>query len=168
MDRLAVVIMDAEAEAARPARHCAADPAHADNAEPLAIDPVAKHAGRCPASPFTSPRHLVALGDAARYGQHQRHRDVSRILGQDPRRIGNGDASRLGGGEVDMVHTRPEGGDQFQLVTGRRDQVGIDPVCHGGNEDVGLLHHGDEFFSRARGIGIVEPGVKQLSHPCLG
>ena len=160
--------MDAESEAARPARHRTADPAHADDAEPLAIDPVAKHAGRRPAGPFAGPRHLVALGDAARHGQHQRHRDVGRIFGQDSRRVGNGDAARLGGGKVDMVHARSERSDQLQLVAGHRDQVGIDPVGHGGNEDVGLFHHGDEFLVGTRGIGIIEPGVEQLSHPCLG
>ena len=67
-----------------------------------------------------------------------------------------------------MVHPCPERGDQFQLVASRSDQIGIDPVGHRGNKDVSLLHHGNEFFSRARGIGIIEPGVKQLSHPCLG
>ena len=66
-----------------------------------------------------------------------------------------------------MVHTRPEGGYQFQPVAGHRDQVGIDPVGYGGNEDVGLFHHGDEFLVGTRGIGIIAPGVEQLSHPCL-
>ena len=53
MNRLAVVIMNAQSESTGAARHGGANPAHADNAKSLAIDPVPQHACWRPARPFT-------------------------------------------------------------------------------------------------------------------
>src|SRR5205823_3026175 len=51
-DPAAVVIMDLQAEGARPPRDRLTDAAHANDAEPLAPDAVAEHPGWRPAGPF--------------------------------------------------------------------------------------------------------------------
>ena len=65
IDPLAVVIMDRQPKCPRSACHCRSDPAHANDAEPLAPDTPAQHPGRRPAIPFATLDHLHALGNAA-------------------------------------------------------------------------------------------------------
>ena len=68
-------------------------------------------------------------------------------------------------GQVDMVDPGAERGNQLQLVAGRVDQVGIDPVGNGWNENIGLLDDSAQLFVRHRHIGLVQPCIEQLPHP---
>src|SRR5215471_13353259 len=67
-----VVVMDREAKPLGAARERHADPAHPDDPEPLAPDPVAQHEGRTPAGPPTAADQPLAFGEPARYGEDQR------------------------------------------------------------------------------------------------
>ena len=67
-DPAAVVIVDLQAEGARAPRHRLADPAHADDAEPLAPDAVAEHPGRRPAGPLRGRSVSTRAPSASRRG----------------------------------------------------------------------------------------------------
>ncbi len=62
-----------------------------------------------------------------------------------PGRVGDGDAALPGGRQIDMVDAGAEGGDEAQIVAGLRKDPGIDPVGHGGHQDVGDLHRLDQL-----------------------
>ena len=56
--------------------------------------------------------HPLALAGAARGAQHQQHGDVGGGVGQHVGRVGDDDAARLGGRQVDMLVADREGGDR--------------------------------------------------------
>ena len=45
-----------------------------------------------------------------------------------------------------MIDTCSKRGNQLQLVAGGRDQIGINPVSHGRDQDIGLLDDGVKLF----------------------
>jgi hypothetical protein len=137
-NRLAVVIVDLQAEGVGAARHGLSNPAHADDAEPLSPEPMPKHPGRRPARPVPAVREDgCALDQPARHRQDQRHGHVGGIFGQNLWRVGHGDATRMRGGDVDIVDAVAEIGDQLQLVVGLLDHVFADVVGDGRNQDIG-------------------------------
>ena len=162
-----VVIMHREAEALGPARHRLADAAHADDAQALAPDAMAQHRGRAPAGPVAGAHQVLALAQPPRYGEDQGHGHVRRVLGQDARGVGHGDAAHARGLEVDMVDAGAEGGDEAQLLAGLAENPRVDAVGHCRHEDVGLLHRGDQLGLAHRLVVQVQPGVEKLHHPGL-
>ena len=162
-----VVVVHRQAEAPGAARQRPADPAHAQDAEALAPDPVAEHGRRAPALPFARAHQPLALGDPARYGEDQRHRHVRRVLGQHAGRVGHRDAAFARRGEVDMVDAGAEGGDQAQPRAGLGHDALVDPVGHGRHQHVGHLAGLDQLGARHRLVVAVQARVEQFHHAGL-
>ena len=152
-DPPAVVIVDLQAEGLARARHRLADPAHADDAEPLAVDAVAEHPGRRPAVPLAVAvlQDVRAFDQTARHGEDQRHGHVGGVLGQHARRVGDDDAAVARRLEIDIVDAGAEIGDQLQLRAGSalRTARSMRSVTVG-TSTVGGLYRLDQFFARHR------------------
>ena len=80
-----VVVVDGDPEAARPPRDRAADPAHAEDAEPLARDAMTEHRRRAPARPFPGAGETLAFDQPPGYRQDQGHGHVCGVFGQHAR-----------------------------------------------------------------------------------
>ena len=145
----AIVIVDLQAEGARPLGDGLADAPHADDAEPLAVDAMAEHPGWRPAVPFAAAalQQIRALGEPARHGEDQRHGHVGGILGQHAWRVGDEDAAVPRGFEVDIVDAGAELGDQFELGSGLAQYAPVDAVGHRRHEHVCGLHRLDQLFA---------------------
>jgi hypothetical protein len=127
-----------QAEGMRPACHGLADAAHADDAEPLSPDAMAEHPGRRPARPvLTLGEDRGAFDQPPRHRENQRHGHVGGVLGQNFRRVGHGDAARMGGNDVDIVDAVAEIGDQLHLAVGVLEKLFGDLVGDGGHQDIG-------------------------------
>ena len=164
----AIVVMDLQAEGARAARHRLADPSHADDAEPLAPNAVAEHPGRRPAGPFgVGGQHSGAFHQPPRHRQHQRHGHVGGILGEHPRRVGDGDPALHGGGDVDIVDAVAEIGDQLELLARFAEHRGVDAVGDGRHQHVGGFHRLGELALRHRLVVGIEPGGEKFPHAQL-
>ena len=129
----------------------------------------AQHPGGRPAVPaIVGADHLGALDQAARHGQDQRHGHVGGVFGQDARRVGDGDAARHRGLDIDIVDAGAEIGDQ--LATGRRPAamtaLSMRSVTVGTSTSA-CLHRLDQLGLAHRLVVGVEPGVEQLPHPRL-
>ena len=133
----------------------------------LPPDAAAEHEGRRPAGPFAGARQTLALGQAARHGQDQRHRHVGGVFGQHIGRVGDGDALGARGGQIDMVDAGAEIGEQLQIGSGLADQRRIDPVGHGRHQHVGGFHRGRQIGGAHRPVVVIEPRVEQLHHSRL-
>ncbi len=162
-----VVIMDGEAEGAGAARHRLAYAAHADNAERLAADAMAEHAAWAPAGPLSRTHQLLALGEAARHRDDERHGHVGGVLGEHAGRVGHDDVAGSCCRERDMVHARAVIGDELQPLAGARDQRRVEIVGDGGHQHVAILHRRGQFGAAHPGVGGVEPDVEQLGHARL-
>src|SRR3546814_12971652 len=92
----------------------------------FAADAVTEHRARRPAFPFARPHQLLALGEAARDAEDQRHRHVGGVLGKNARGVRHHDNLGARGGEVDMIDPRPEIGDQLEVLARRGDHPRID------------------------------------------
>jgi hypothetical protein len=103
----------------------------------------------------------------ARHCQDQRHGHVGGIFGQNLRRVGHGDAARMGCDDVDIVDAVAEIGDQFQLAVGIFKKLFGDLVGDGGHQDIGCADRVGDLLARQRRIVEIEPGVEQLAHAGL-
>ena len=138
--------MDLQAEGAGAARDRLSDPAHADDAEPLAPDAMAEHPGRRPAAPFiVAGQHLRTFRQPPRHRENERHGHVGGVFGQHARRVGDGDAALERGRDVDIVDAVSEIGDQLQPVAELGERRGVDPVGHRRHQHVGAFGGGDQF-----------------------
>ncbi|MNE04645.1 hypothetical protein D3C80_971820 [compost metagenome] len=166
-DRLAVVIVDLHAEGLGAAGQGLADAAHADDAQTLAPQLAAAHPGRAPALELTRRHDIGAFDDAAADGHDQAHGQVGRVLGQDARRIGDDDPAPHGRVDVDVVHARAEVGDHLQLLARARNQVGVQMVGDGRDQDLGALQGGGQVVARHRPVGQIQFGVEQFAQTCF-
>jgi len=164
-DRFSVVVVDLQAERPGAAGDRLADPAHADDSQPLAGDTAAHHPGGRPAVEVSGLGDVGAFDDPAGHGHDQRHGQVSGVLGEDARGVGDGDAARVGGGDVDVIDARPEIGDQLQPGPGLFQQLGVEPVGNGGGEHVATAHRIGELRLGQRLVGEIQLGVEQFPHP---
>ena len=164
----AVVIVDLQAEGARPAGHGLADAAHADDAEALAADAVAEHPGRRPARPALAfGEDRCALDQPPRHRENQRHGHVGGVFGQHFRRVGHRDAARMRRRDVDIVDAVAEIGDHAQLAVGMLEHLLVDHVGDGRHQHVGGADRVRDLFRRHRRIVEIQPRVEQLAHPGL-
>ena len=166
-DTAAVVIVDRQAEGLGPAGDRLTDAAHADDAQPLSGDAPPQHPGGGPARPVAAGDHMGSLDHAPRHGENQRHGHVGGILGEDARRIGDGDAPFDGGGHIDIVHPIAEIGDELQPLPRLFDERAVDPVGDGGHKDIGCRHGGGEIRRAHGGVRFIEARLEQLAHPGL-
>jgi len=166
--RLAVVIVDLQPEGLGPPCHGSPDAAHADDAEALAPDAAAEHPGGRPAGPaVVGADDLRTLDEAPCHRHDEGHGHVGGILGQNARRIGDRDAARQGGLDIDVVDASAEIGDQFQLIAGLVEDGLVDAVGDGWNQHLGRLRRLDQF-GLAHGLVVcVETRVEQFHHPRL-
>ncbi len=79
-----------------------------------------------------------------------------------PRRVGDQDPARGGGGEVDVIDADPEIGDQPEPFGERVDDRGREPVGDRRHQDVGLGGRRDQRFGGHRLVGRVEPRLEEL------
>ncbi len=138
--RLAVVIVHLHAERLGTACQRLTDPPHADDTQSLAMQFAATHPCRGPALELTVGDHIGPLNDPATDRQDQRHGDIGCIFGQDTRCVGHDNLAGHRSLDIDMVDTGPEISDQFQLLTGTIDQIGINTVCNRRHQHIGPLH----------------------------
>ena len=123
--------------------------------------------GDQPCQLLSGPITWRALGDAPRDRHDQRHGHVGGVLGQDARRVGDGDAARHRGLDIDIVDPGAEIGDELQPVAGLHDHRLVDAVGDGRHQHFGLLDRLDQF-GLAEGMVVgIELGVEQLHHPRL-
>jgi hypothetical protein len=102
-----------------------------------------------------------------RHGQDQRHGHVGGVFGQNLWRVGDGDAARMRGLDIDIVDAVAEIGDQAQLAVGLVDDVGGDVVGDGRNQHVGGARGFRDLVGRHRRVVEIDPRVEQLAHPRL-
>ena len=159
------MIDDLKPECPRAVRHGLTDPAHTDNAKPLAADAVPQHRSGRPAAPFAIAHQPCPFAQAARHGQDQHHGEVRRIVGKNARRIGDDDFARTCGSQVDMFDPRAEIGDQAQPLARFFQHLGIDAVRHGGDDHIGIAHGGDQFVAGESAVLRVQDHVEQFAHP---
>ena len=96
-------------------------------------------------------QHLGALDQPARQRQHQQHRHVGGVFGQDRRRVGHGQARRIGGLDVDIVETVAELRDEFDALGQAGNQVRIDPVGDRRDQHVAAGERRQSACRRGRG-----------------
>jgi hypothetical protein len=150
------------------ARHRLADAAHADDAEALSADAMAKHPGRRPARP------VLAVGEdgrafdhSPRHGEDQRHGHIGGVFGQNFWRVGHGNAARVRRGDVDIVNAVAEIGDQPHFAVGLFEDFVSDFIGDGRHQYLGGADRLRDLFWRHRRVVEIEPGVKQFAHPGL-
>ena len=131
----------------------------------LPPDAVAEHPGRRPAGPvLVAGQNVGAFGEPPRHREDQRHRHVGGVFGQHARRIGDGDAALIGGGDVDIVDAVAEIGDQLELLAGLGEQRGVDLVGDGRHQHVGGFHRLGQLGLGHRLVFGIEARVEQLAH----
>ena len=114
------------------------DPAHAEDAEDLALQAHAEKAGRAEAGPVPAPQHRLGLGQAAGRGEDEREREIGRCLGQHAGGVAHHDPAGTGGLEVDVVHAHPEIRDDAGPAVGGADERRVKLVADGAEESVRL------------------------------
>ena len=164
LDAAPIMVVDRHAKSPRALGDRKPNASHADDAKALAVQPHAEHCGGRPALPASGAHQSLALADAPRDGQNQRHRHVGCIFSQNAGRVGDDDAARFGRLERDMVNARAERRDELQIRAGTVDQRGIEIVGHGRNQNLGLGHRLREFALAERMVVEIEPAVEQLHH----
>ena len=105
-----------------------------------------------------------AFGKASRHGQNQRHRHVRRILSEHARRIGHGDIARIGRQNVDIVDAIAEIGNQFEILPGLREQMGIDSISHRGHQNIRMLDRFHELGLTHGFVIFLQARIEQLAH----
>ena len=148
-------------------RDRAADAPHAHDAERFAGDAVAEHRGRTPPRPRRLADRALAVGEAARGPQNERHRGVRRIVGQHAGRVADEDAPRARRCQIDVVGAHAEIGDQREPFARARDQRTVDRVRNGGHEHIGVGRRAREFGAGERPVVVAQHGVEQIAHPRL-
>ncbi len=167
VDPPAIVVVDAHVKAAGAPGDGLTDSAHAEDAEALAGDPVAEHPGRRPTGPLAGAQGPLALGQPARHRQDQRHGHVRGILGQNVRRVGDGDAEAVRGPDIDVVDARAVVGDELDPPLRRIEDFGVDPIGDGRNQHVGGAHSLGQTLRVHRLVVQIETDVEQLHHSCF-
>ena len=122
-DRAAVVVHDLHPERPRPRRQRLADPTHPDDSELAALDAGAEHHEHPPRPRLTGPDQPFPLRQPARDHQDQRHRQVGGGVGEHARRVGHDHAPARAGGDVDVVESDRDIGDDPQIGRGIEEGV---------------------------------------------
>jgi hypothetical protein len=87
--------------------------------------------------PLAGPHDALALDDAPRHGEDQRHRHVGRVLGQHARRVGDGDAALARGGTSILSTPVPKLAISLSSGPACARSRGVDAVGDGGHQHVG-------------------------------
>jgi hypothetical protein len=125
---------------------------------------VAEHPGRRPARPVVVRDHPRAFDHAAGDRKDQRHRHIGRVLRQDGRRVGDGDAPGERHLHVDVVDAIAEIGDELEGRPRLRQHRGVDLVGYGRDEHVRRLDRVHELAFREGLVLEIEARVEELAH----
>ncbi len=118
--------MDLHVEGAGALGHSPADLAHAENSEPLAVEPLADELHGLPAAPFLLLQKPLALGRAPGRAKNKQHGDFGGGDGDGVGRVRHADAARFGGGKVDVIEADGIGGDDAQARGQPADDIGVE------------------------------------------
>ena len=121
------------------ARH----PAERDEAERLAHQPRDLQQRRAALRPAAGAHHLVLLDQPAEAGQQQHHGVVGDLLDEGVGDVGDGNAARGGGLDVDAVDADAAERDDLAVFEGVDDRLGDRHAL--GVDRIGGLCGGDEF-----------------------
>jgi len=88
-------------------------------------------------------------------------------LGENARRVRDGDALGHCRFDIDIVDAIAEIGDQLEIGAGGFDHRLVDAVVDGGHENVGRLHRLDQGLLRHLLVGEIEPGIEEFAHARL-
>ena len=124
--RLAVRVGDGHAECPRPPGERLADVAHADDAQPAALDARAEHVEHAPLPRRAAADDPLAFTEATGGHQHERHRDVGGGLGEHTRGVRADHATRRARRDVDVVVADGDVGDDLQLRAGGVEEGVVD------------------------------------------
>ena len=130
------MVEDPHPEALRPSRQRLADPPEADDPERRAVDVGAEQQQRTPRLPVAVADVAVALGEPSGGGHQQRPGEVGGRLGQDARRVPDGDAARGAGRDIDVVEADGVVADDAKARPGRVEERVVDPVGEQGQDAV--------------------------------
>jgi len=162
---VAIMIMDRQAKPLGPARNGGADPTHADNAQPLAMNTMAQHSRWAPSCPFALAHQLLPFHQTAGNRQDKRHGHISGVFGQHIWGIGHNDATFAGDGEINMVHAGAKTGDHFQAVASRIQYVFVNLVGYSWDQNFRARNRIQHLVAGKSLINQVQLTIKQLHHP---
>ncbi len=143
-----------------------ADAAETDAAQHLAPERAADEMCRAPAAPVSGAQFALAFAGAAGRHQHQGEGDIGCRIGQHARRVGDGNALRPGGGDIDMVEADTVIGDQPDPVAAG-DDIRIDPVGNGRAQYVEFAHGRGQFGLAHGPVVLVEDAVELFRQRAL-
>ena len=131
-----------QAEGLGAARGGAGDAAEADEAQRLAHQARDRQQLRAAFGPAALAHHAVLLDAAAMRGQQQHHRVVGDFLDEGVGAVGDRDALRGGGGDIDVVHA--DGAERDVAALGQRVDHRRGELHALGVDGIGVRRGGDE------------------------
>ena len=138
-----------------------ADPAHAQDAEPLAVELDAQQLRRRPAGPGAVAHHRIALARAPRGGQKQQHGGIGAGLTEHVRGMGDHQPARPRRVEVDVIEPHRQRAENPHAGGKARDLVRVEPFDRADEQSVGAFRRGDE------GGRVVQPVVRVEPRPVV-
>ncbi|MEZ5250893.1 MAG: hypothetical protein R2713_17280, partial [Ilumatobacteraceae bacterium] len=157
IDAPAIRVGDRHAERLRPAGEGGADLAHADHPQPASLQAGAEHHGHAPSPRLTRPDEPLALTEAPRDHQDQRHRQIGGGVGEHAGGVGGGHRSLPARGEVDVVVADGHVAHRPQLRSGGVEQFGVHPLGEQRHERVRADDSPEQLVARHRVV--LDPGV---------
>ena len=144
---MAAGINHAHAKTLRAARDGLPDSTESDDAERFAEHVGAAKLIEIPREPFAGARERIGFDDAARDGEQQRPRQVSRGFVENAGRVGARDLAAAERGEVEIVIADGDVGDDAQARRGGQQRF-VDAVGEQRDEALGAGHAALQFFAR--------------------
>ena len=105
-----------------------------------------------------------ALERAPGHCQHQGHRNIRGGVGQHARRVGDRDAAFTRAGNIDVIEADTKIGNQLQLGTSGIDDVAIDAVANGRNQNLRFMHCGGQRGGVHGAVGFIQAYIEQRRH----
>ena len=159
-------------EGVRPARHCLADPAVAEDAEGGAgADVESDQHPRPPHPGLPAADQPVALGDPPGGVENQRKGVVRGGAVEDAGSVGDRHSRSFGRGQVDVVEPDRHVGNDLQLRPGGGQEIGVDALGQGDDRGTGARDARFEFgATRWRFCPDPDRGAQrvQVSHRTVG
>jgi hypothetical protein len=144
-----------------------ADPAHADDADRLALKAHAEPLGGTEAVPVAVAQRLLGLAEPPGGRDHQPDGEVGGCVGEHVRGVRDRDTRLLRRLEVDVVHPDAEVRDDAGRARRPHQELAVDAFGDGGEHAVGLVEGGRYAFARERGVPGVEGAGEVLAQARL-
>ena len=140
-------------------RHGATDATIAHNAQRLAAQRAPQHERGTQSAPRAAAYVTLPFTKPTHRHQHQRNRNVGRIVGHDIGRVADREAGPLGRRHVDVIHAHPHVTQETRADARRVEDLFAPPVGYRGHHDVRLLQHLLQLLRCQRQIRLVEQRV---------